>query len=126
MTGFLKLYAPEHYMRYCVSCGSQMEDGTEFCPKCGVRNGESVKFDPVRSDSGDMNPAAIVLGILGILLGLFVPIIGLILGVIGIVLSSKGSVGHRNTGFVLSVLAILVSVVSWIFGVIILMSLYGY
>lgn len=105
-------------MKHRLSCGSQTEEGTVSCSIFGARQ-------TVRSEGGVMNQAAVVLGTLGIILGLSVPILGLVLGPVGVALSFKGGVSHINVGFLLSALAISVSLLSWILGAALLMDLYS-
>src|SRR3954453_11471346 len=68
--------------------------------------------------------AAMIVGIIGILIGLFIPIIGIVLGVIATVLGAvaKRDIaagrrlggGHAKAGVILGIVAIAVSIISWI------------
>lgn len=67
---------------------------------------------------------ALVLGIVGIVLGLFIPIIGICCGIIGLVICNKSKEEYNiKAGLILSGIALVFSIVSWIIGVIALASL---
>lgn len=68
--------------------------------------------------------AAVVLGIVGIILGLFIPILGIGCGVAGIVVCSmKKEECNTRSGLILSIVAVVLSVVSWIAGAIMLAAI---
>lgn len=70
--------------------------------------------------------AAIVLGIVGIILGLFIPILGIGCGVAGaIVCGVKKEQCKIKSGVILSVLAIVLSIASWIIGVMMINAMMG-
>jgi hypothetical protein len=76
--------------------------------------------------------AALILGIVGIAIGVFIPIVGLILGIVGTVLgavskrdiAARGYVngGMARAGFIVSIVAIVISVASWIIAAAIIAS----
>jgi len=76
--------------------------------------------------------AALIVGMIGILIGLFIPLIGLILGIIATVLgavakrdiAARGYAngGMARAGFIVSIVAIVVSVASWIIAAAIIAS----
>ena len=80
------------------------------------------QYPGVAQNSGKAT-AALVLGIIGIIAGIFVPIVGLILGVLAVIFGSQerstGS-SHAKNGFILGIIAIVVSLISWVIAIAIL------
>ena len=77
-------------MKYCQTCGAEIQDSAEICPKCGVRCA-------VQQSSADKSIRGKGLGVV---LGLFLGIIGIILcHFIGDEEAKKGSI----TGFVVTI-----------------------
>ncbi len=52
-------------MKYCISCGAELNDNARYCPKCGSS----------QSDNRDVGSSGAIWGILGFLF----PFVGLIL-----------------------------------------------
>lgn len=59
-------------MKYCSNCGSELKDGSAFCPKCGTKVGTKKTTEEVvvNGNGVPVQPKSkIAAGILGILLG---------------------------------------------------------
>lgn len=52
---------------YCKSCGTKIDEGVMFCPKCGKAVGNQHNVGQVQGRTGDRSRLAA--GLLGILLG---------------------------------------------------------
>ncbi len=84
---------------YCKSCGNKIEDGSNFCSKCGTRN--KVSKGPAI--------ASLVIGILSLFLGVIflpLPVIGLILG-----LSQTERCAEKTAGVILNTISLVFSVI---------------
>jgi hypothetical protein len=84
------------------------------------RPGEPAAAPVTHTAGGGGATAAVVLGAIGILAGIFIPIAGLILGVIGLIIGLRAP-GAR-AGVIVSALAIVVSVASWVIAMAIMTS----
>lgn len=73
--------------------------------------------------------AAKVLGIVGIVLGLFIPLLGICCGIVGIIVCKETAAKNEEldikSGMILSVAAIVISVISWVAGAMMLSAMYG-
>ena len=84
---------------YCKSCGNKIEDGSNFCSKCGTRN--KVSKGPAI--------ASLVIGILSLFLGVIflpLPVFGLILG-----LSQTERCAEKTAGVILNTISLVFSVI---------------
>ena len=95
---------------FCSSCGAEIPDGAQWCPKCGAQQGAAAQpqIQPqVAGSSSEMAPCAVpgfILSLAGVLLD-WIPIAGLALSIVGVVICSKGKkqvvakpVAYTNTG----------------------------
>ncbi len=87
-------------MKFCVSCGTENDDDTIFCTKCGYNFNEDSKTPVKQTATETSRTIELVLGIIG---GIF----GLLGGAFAILLSSFG--GSEILG--LGISAILASIV---------------
>ncbi len=63
---------------FCKKCGSEVEEGTAFCPKCGCSMNEEKQAPVVKTqESKAIGILSIVFGALGGFLGLLFGIVGL-------------------------------------------------
>ena len=70
---------------YCMKCGKEIEDGTNFCPKCGMNLRANETARPIQQEQvRGKSMVSLVLGIVGIIAWI-IPIIGLPIGIIGLV-----------------------------------------
>ena len=70
---------------YCMKCGKEIEDGTNFCPNCGMNLRANETARPIQQEQGSgKSIVSLVLGIVGIIAWI-IPIIGLPIGLIGLV-----------------------------------------
>lgn len=94
---------------FCRKCGSNLPDGTNFCPNCGAQTNEPT---PVQQPSitpnvtDRSNPIAIV----GFVLSFFVTLAGLICSIIGY--NKAKNEGRDNGGLALA--GIIISIVSMV------------
>jgi uncharacterized membrane protein YvbJ len=126
-------------MKYCKNCGQRIDDDAKYCSSCGatVQNGE----DPIFSNYNQSNnvpvksqyeTTTLVLGIVGVSLAVlnyigipFVHLIAIILGIIGLSLVKKDkqeSGTYSKPGYVMSIVAVVLGVLSIIIGIIIVNS----
>lgn len=101
---------------YCPKCGEKNEEGVKFCSKCGTSMNEAKKEEVKQTNkkgNEGLGVASLVIGIISILFALifniwtiFIPIIGLILGIVNKV------TGHKKvSGIVLNIIAIVLSII---------------
>ena len=97
---------------YCPKCGEKNEEGVKFCSKCGASLTESKKGTNKKESEG-LGVASIVIGIVSIIFAfifniwtIFIPIIGLILGIVNKALKHK-----KFAGIVLNTIAIILSII---------------
>ncbi len=91
---------------YCKSCGNKIEDGSNFCSKCGTRN--KVSKGPAI--------ASLVIGILSLFLGVIflpLPVIGLILG-----LSQTERCAEKTAGVILNTISLVFSVIAIVLAIV--------
>ncbi len=53
--------------KFCISCGTQMEDNQQFCPSCGAA--QNAQAAPVAGAPAQTGKSKLVAGLLGIFLG---------------------------------------------------------
>ena len=97
---------------YCPKCGTKNDENVKFCSKCGASLTEEKK-EVKKKESEGLGIASIVIGIVSIIFALifniwtiFIPIIGLILGIVNKALRHK-----KFAGIVLNAIAIVLSVI---------------
>ena len=64
-------------MNYCPKCGTQLNDGDEYCSHCGNKLGEIESRAEARTRRN-------VVAIVGFIMAFAVPIVGLVLSIIGL------------------------------------------
>ena len=60
--------------KYCISCGTQMEDSQQFCPSCGAQQnaGQAAPTQaPATGTASTGGKSKIVAGLLGLFLGAY-------------------------------------------------------
>ena len=62
-------------MKYCQTCGTQMDDAAAFCAKCGASSAVAPVAKPTKPTVAEDDAPDFLMA----LLGFFVPIVGLIL-----------------------------------------------
>jgi hypothetical protein len=118
-------------MQYCSKCGTEIPEGSRFCPKCGqpVEYAERVYEPEVRESVrptartpaapvGSDATGAIVVGVLALVLGCIIWPIGCCLGIVAIAMgSSAQGRGAPNAGvaIALGVVALIIAIVSFVF-----------
>lgn len=56
--------------KFCISCGTQMEDSQQFCPSCGAQqNANAAQGAPAQAVPAQEGKSKLVAGLLGIFLG---------------------------------------------------------
>ncbi len=60
---------------YCKNCGKEIEEGTQYCPYCGISQNEINNIS--NKESNIWGVLSLIFGILGGLLGLVFGIVGL-------------------------------------------------
>ena len=102
---------------YCPKCGTENEQGSKFCSKCGAAMVEGKKEEKKKSGEG-LGTASLVLGIISLVLSftciIFFPIflviplalVGLILGIV-----NKAKKGKKFAGIILNSFAIVISTI---------------
>lgn len=96
---------------YCKNCGTQIEDNSSVCPKCGEH---IIRTDyPGQATIAKPKAPNSISGFVCSIVGLFIPFVGFILCIIGIVLSCKGKKAvtrnpeaYSGTGFLTAGLVI--------------------
>ena len=92
----------------CKKCGSPLGPNDYYCGVCGEKvekEGEAVVTEPVMK-----NNTALTLGIIGLILG------SVVLGILAIVFSKKPNASNAKTAKTLGIIAIVRSVLGFIFG----------
>ncbi len=87
--------------------------------------------EPVETPKASgMSIAALVLGIIGILAGCCIPLVGIICSIVGIILGVVGNkqvkTGLGIAGLVVSIIALVLSIISWAAYAVIMMSAGSY
>ncbi len=102
---------------FCKHCGSQIDDDSVFCPRCGAVQTAPVQVQPVPVQQETTN----VLAIVGFVLSFFVTIAGLICSIIG--LKRAPQLGGKGRG--LAIAGIIISAVSMALAFILLIVLFA-
>ncbi len=89
---------------FCVKCGAQIEDGTQFCPICGA-----TQEPPVQQPAAEPVYAQPVAAAAGEEPGKKKAIIGLVLGIVSIVLS--GFFSTRVVGLILAIIGVVAAII---------------
>lgn len=128
-------------MKFCTNCGGSVEETAKFCPSCGAsltqENEQAIFNDRDKSyrslDKGQYETATLILGIVGVSLAFmnyigipFVHLIAIVLGIIGITLVKKDKDEQRSyskPGYVLSIVALVLGVLSIVLGIILVSTL---
>jgi hypothetical protein len=113
---------------FCTKCGTQLEEGANFCPKCGAPVAAAVTATAappaaVGPRTSGMATASLVCGIAGFIFGPILSILAIIFG--GVALSHTGKdpgLKGRDMAIVGLVLGI-VTGIGWIFFVIWIISI---
>lgn len=115
---------------YCKYCGRQVDEQTNFCPRCGGRLKGAVApaqtaapVQPIvpvqKKPVNGLGIAAFVLGIVSLFLGFylfFVPIAGVVLGAIGVAYRNKYRLnGLAIAGLAISCAAFVLWLIIWIY-----------
>lgn len=123
---------------FCNNCGSQVEEGTAFCPNCGAATNPAPAADPVAKTpvyktpvantavsgtSNGMATAALVCGIFSLVIGVIGSImfgvwgaaVALVLGIVAVVLGVNAKKSTNNdskasAGFICGLIGLIVSV----------------
>ncbi len=120
---------------YCRACGSEVREGSSFCPKCGTNLKVDTEIrqsvEPRREETPSINketPAVNkdtrdnVIAVVGFVFAFISPIIGLVCSIIGY---SNAKSGGRNKNFAIAGIAIsAVEIVLCIIGAIIGISVF--
>lgn len=111
-------------MNFCQNCGTRIEDDTIYCIECGTKLEDinTVQNSSQISDfgSGDLNNNQGTIGFVLALISLFlpIPIIDTIIGLVALAFSIDGlkskARGLSITGLVISIIAILGSIVLYL------------
>jgi hypothetical protein len=132
-------------MAFCKNCGSELEDGAKFCPKCGApTDGNQPSGQPANQSAytgqtgqtGQTSPAdeshglaigSLVCGVTGIILWFFgyYSVISIAAGIVGLVLANNAkkngnTEGICTAGFVLSLLSLIVGIIIFIYLMVVL------
>lgn len=126
-------------MAFCKQCGSELENGVKYCPKCGAAvdgNVEVKSASPTPSESRQQAEAkvksadaghglaigSLVCGIIGIVLWFFgyTCLISIVLGIVGLVLAGNAkkegnTEGIRTAGFIVSLIALIIGIIITIY-----------
>lgn len=126
-------------MAFCKQCGSELEKGVKFCPKCGAAvdgNVEVKSASPTPSEarqqvavkvkSADAGHGlaigSLVCGIIGVVLWFFgyTCLISVVLGIVGLVLAGnakkEGNTEEiRTAGFIVSLIALIIGIIITIY-----------
>lgn len=126
-------------MAFCKQCGSELEKGVKFCPKCGVAVEGNAEVKPVSSTSSGSRQqpvvkvksadaghglaiGSLVCGIIGIVLWFFgyTCLISVVLGIVGLVLAGNAkkegnTEGIRTAGFIVSLIALIIGIIITIY-----------
>ncbi len=94
-------------MKFCVSCGTENEDDTIFCTKCGYNFNEESKTSQIQTTTETSRTIELVLGIIG---GIF----GLLGGAFAIILSAFGGTEILALG-ISAILASIVGIVGSVY-----------
>lgn len=109
---------------FCNNCGSQVEEGTAFCPNCGAAtNPAPAANTTVSGTSNGMATAALVCGIFSlvigvigsIMFGVWGAVVALVLGIVAVVLGVNAKKTTNNdskasAGFICGLIGLIVSV----------------
>mgnify|MGYP003328617982 CR=1 FL=1 len=111
---------------YCANCGSEIPDGSVFCPKCGVSTSSQIPENDIPArQRAPKSIGGFICGLLGFLLDL-IPVVGLVLSIVGASLCGNGKRliaskpdayeggGLLTAGQVLSIIGIVVSSITLI------------
>lgn len=90
-------------MKYCQKCGTEIQDGTKYCPVCGALVGEE------QNKKSGTNGVAIA----GLICAFFIPILGWILGGIGYSKAQK----ENGNGKGIALAAIIVASINFVLGI---------
>ena len=126
-------------MAFCKQCGSELENGAKFCPKCSAAvegdavakpasptSSESRQQPEVKAKSADAGHGlaigSLVCGIIGIVLWFFgyTCLISVVLGIVGLVLAGNAkkegnTEGIRTAGFIVSLIALIIGIIITIY-----------
>ncbi len=105
--------------KYCVSCGAEIDEKAEICPKCGVRqpainSGQTIVINQQEKKSNGIGIAGFVLALVALFLG-WVPVLGWIIWFLGLILSFIGVFGTPKgmaiAGLVISLIGLILLLV---------------
>lgn len=120
---------------YCKKCGKELQDNEAFCRYCGASQISQPQAAANTNASYQGGGAAdgkamgaLVCGIIGLIISFFVPIVGIILGIIAMVMGNglKSTSKYANIGFILGIVAIILSVIMWIVSAVLLASMFSF
>ncbi|MDE6029503.1 MAG: zinc-ribbon domain-containing protein [Clostridiales bacterium] len=126
---------------FCTQCGTQLDDDSKFCYKCGKPTHLAEQKDQVAAKD-DYDPFAPLtptqnayappqqyqqppqqnnapaasesnFGLIGFILAFFFPILGIVFSLIG--MTQKKNVGLATAGFIISLLFIVLAIVAIVF-----------
>ena len=112
---------------FCTQCGTQLDDDSRFCYKCGTPTHLAEQKDSIEENTythatpnvtaptqQQAQPQSTVdegaFGIVGFILAFFFPLIGMIISIVG--LTKKKNTGLALAGFILSLAFILIIVIA--------------
>ena len=97
---------------YCSKCGVENKNSNKYCYNCGN------KLDIKKSvTSSGYKETSLVLGIICLICSIFLSVVGFIPGIISLIYSNKykKESGSYGTGFVLSIIGMIIGVIEMIF-----------
>ena len=127
---------------FCKYCGTQLDDGSAFCTKCGRAQGETKKTTtanpvPQNNNSSSSSSSYNMLCIAGFtcsVVALFFS--GVVFSIVGLILSSigkKDAIRNKErgaelatVGIVISTILLIVSVIALVSGVAVTAGLFSY
>lgn len=100
---------------FCPECGKKLSNKAFLCPDCGYTvNANSISNSDNHDDKHGMAIAALICSFL-------IPLLGLVFGII--VLSANK--GKSNSSKTMGLVAVIVSIISWVINIIVSMVYFG-
>lgn len=108
-------------MKFCPTCGKEIEDGATFCPHCGAPVGQTTQQPTQQYTQPVQQSQSNGFAIAGFVCSFFFSIVGLILSIIG--LNKSKTLGGNGRG--LAIAGIVISAIGFVLSIFVLFGVIG-